>query len=98
MMGPRMKMKAWIVAGAFSAGAVPALVLNGILLLGFGPWSTPGAELLVFPGLFASLVVGLAILLVPFRRTRRNALFVGGAALALFIGTAVGIIGGGYLR
>jgi hypothetical protein len=87
-----------VAVGAFCVGALPLLVLNGILLFGIGPWATPGAELLVIPGFGAFPVALVGVLLLPFRKTRPVALLISGPALALFLGTLVGIIGGSHLR
>jgi hypothetical protein len=74
------------------------LVLNGVLLLGSGPWATPGAELLMLPGLAALPVLVVAVPFLGFRRTRRGGLTVALASLVLFLATVIGLLGGARLR
>jgi hypothetical protein len=88
----------WILIAAFVVGAGPMVVLNGILLLGSGPWATPGAEFLMLPGLVAVPAVVVAVPFLGFRRTRRGGTTALLALLILFLATFVGFFGGGRLR
>lgn len=87
-----------LAAVLVALGALPQLILNGVLLLGRGPWVTVGSELLILPGLLALVVIIVAVPFLAFARTRHGGTYVIVWSIALFLGTILGTIGGGVLR
>lgn len=78
--------------------SLPFLAVNGLTVLGNGPWSTTGLDLLLLPVLAALVALPVALLVSGVRRHRAAALDVAATSVGLIVGGMGGAMAGQALR
>jgi hypothetical protein len=89
-------VKNFFVAAALVGS--PPLVINGLTATGFGPWRTPGIELLALPIFIGMTIFPFSIIALIYSRYRSSAKEVAAVCTGMVLGGLVGNMAGGELR
>lgn len=89
-------VKNFFVAAALVG--LPPLVINGLTVTGFGPWRTPGIELLALPIFIGMAIFPFSIIALIFSRYRSSAREVAAVCTGIVLGGLLGNLTGSELR